>query len=71
MNPELAAFLQKSMCMTDEELSRLEGNAEELEALLDVVFDPDSLAGSHISDRTPLRERGVASSVADPNAGRR
>jgi hypothetical protein len=60
MNPELVALLRKSMHMTDEELAALAQGSEELEALLDVVFDPDSLAPSHAGvERTRLRRPSV------------
>ena len=39
MNPELAAFLQQQMWLTDEEISAIFKDPSELEALLDVVFD--------------------------------
>ena len=39
MNPELAAFLQQQMWLTDNEISAILKNPSELEALLDVMFD--------------------------------
>jgi len=39
MNPELAAFLQQQMWLTDDEISAIVKDPSELEALLDVVFE--------------------------------
>jgi len=40
MNPELVAILQRNMHLTDDELAAIMNDSEQLEALLDVVFDP-------------------------------
>ena len=39
MNPELLAFIQESMGLTDDELSEVTSDQDELAALLDVVFE--------------------------------
>ena len=42
MNPDVFAFLQRSMHLTDDELAAIEADPEQLQALLDVVFDDSS-----------------------------
>jgi len=39
MNPELLAFIQESMGLTDDEVAELVRDQEELAALLDGVFE--------------------------------
>jgi hypothetical protein len=39
MTPDVPAFLQRVMCLSDHELAEIMQNPSELEALLDVVFD--------------------------------
>jgi len=42
MNPELAAFLQRQMWLTDDELTAIARDPEQLKALLDVVLNDTS-----------------------------
>ena len=39
MSPELAAFLQQQMWLTDDEISAIAKDPSALEALLDMVFE--------------------------------
>jgi len=58
MTPELAAFLQRSMGLTDEELASIVDDPEQLQALLDVALDADSPTPSgirHLVSGAPVR----------------